>query len=89
MAVRVFRWLLNRSAWKPLADRGRFYLSGRVDSKAVNWATKEIVAFIKQEEKRGTFLGDQVQNDLRFQPLLKKEKNLLRRIRCLDPPSIH
>ena len=77
--------ILNRSAWKPLVDRGRFYSPGRVDSRAVNWATREIMAFIRQEEKRGAFVADQVRNDLSFQSLLKKEKNLLRRISCLDP----
>jgi len=80
--------ILRRSAWGPLVQRGQFYRPGRVDSRAINWATQEIMAFIRQEEKRGASLADQVRSDPNFQPLLEKEKNLLRRVMCADPPPI-
>ena len=71
---------LLRSAWGPLVERGRFYPPGRVDSGAVHWATQEIVAFVRQEERRGDSLAVQVQNDPSFQPILKNEPHLLQRI---------
>lgn len=77
--------ILQRSAWEPLVQYGRFYKPGRVDSGAVKWATREITAFIRQEEKDGAFLAAQVQHDPDFRLLFKKEKNLLRRIMCADP----
>lgn len=77
--------ILQRSAWAPLVHRGRFYPSGRVDQGAVNWATQEIMNFIRQEERRGVSLGAQVQNDPGFQPSLAAEPHLLRRIMCADP----
>ena len=76
---------LLRSAWGPLVERGRFYPSGRVDSGAVHWATQEIIAFIRQEERRGDSLADYVQNNADFQSILKKEPHLLQRIRCGSP----
>ncbi len=76
---------LQRSAWAPLVSRGRFYAAARVDGGAVNWATKQIEAFIHQEERRGVPLADQVENDPGFRPLLALELNLLRRIMCADP----
>ena len=76
---------LLRSAWGPLVERGRFYPPGRVDSGAVHWATQEIMAFIRQEERRGASLADQVQNDPRFQSFLEDEPHLLQRIMCGDP----
>ena len=78
---------LLRSAWGPLVERGRFYQPGRVDSGAVQWATRQIIAFIRQEEKRGGSLADQVQNDPRLQPFLEDEPHLLQRIMCGDPVS--
>jgi hypothetical protein len=83
--VRHDHLVLQRSAWRPLIDRGRVYPGGRVDDRAVSWATQEIVSFIGQEEKRGRSLAVQVQNDPGFQPLLSAEPNLLRRIMCADP----
>ena len=80
--------ILQRSAWGPLVQRGRFYSPGRVDGGAVDWATQEIVDFIRQEEIRGDSLAEQIQDDPYFQPLLKKEKNLLLRVMCADPPPI-
>ncbi len=80
--------ILQRSAWGPLVQRGQFYRPGRVDSRAINWATREIMAFIRQEEKRGASLADQIRSDPNFQLLLEKEKNLLRRVMCADPPPI-
>lgn len=77
--------ILQRSAWGPLVQRGRFYPPGRVDGGAVNWATQEIIAFIRQEEKRGVFLAIQVQNDPGCQSLLTNEPNLIRRVMCADP----
>ena len=76
---------LQRSAWAPLINRGRFYPAARVDSGAVNWAAKEIEAFIQQEERRGVLVAAQVENDPSFRPLLTAEPNLLRRIMCADP----
>lgn len=76
---------LLRSAWGPLVERGQFYPPGRVDSGAVHWATQEIIAFIRQEEKRGASLVDQVKNDPSLQPFLKYERYLLKRIMCEDP----
>ena len=76
---------LLRSAWRPLVERGRFYPPGRVDRRAVNWATQEIMTFIRQEERRGAFLADQVQNDPSFQSFLEEEPHLLQRIMCGDP----
>lgn len=80
--------ILRRSAWGPLVHRGRRYPSGRVDNATVAWATQEIAAFIRQEERRGVSLAEQIQNDPGFQPLLSAEPNLLRRIMCADPPPI-
>jgi hypothetical protein len=57
-----------------------------VDDDAVKWATQEIIAFIKQEEKRGLLLAEQVQNDPFNKPLLDKEPYLIYRIMCADPP---
>ena len=76
---------LIRSAWGALVERGRFYPPGRVDSGAVQWATQEIMAFIRQEERRGASLADQVQNDPIFQSFLEDEPHLLQRIMCGDP----
>ena len=76
---------LLRSAWAPLVERGRFYPPGRVDSGAVHWATQEIIAFIRQEEKRGASLVDQVKNDPSLQPFLEYERYLLKRITCEYP----
>ena len=76
---------LQRSAWAPLVNRGRFYQPARVDSGAVNWAAREIESFVQQEERRGVLLADQVENDPAFTPLLAAEPNLLRRIMCADP----
>jgi hypothetical protein len=76
---------LQRSAWAPLINRGRFYPPARVDSSAVDWAAKEIEAFIKQEERRGVSLAAQIENDPDFKPVMAEEPNLLRRIMCADP----
>ena len=76
---------LLRSAWGPLVERGRFYPPGRVDSGAVRWATQQIMAFIRQEERRGASLVDQVKNDPSLQPFLEYEPHLLKRIMCGDP----
>jgi len=59
-----------------------------VDAAAVAWATQEIIAFIRQEERREVSLAEQIQNDPGFQPWLASEPNLLRRIMGADPPSI-
>ena len=42
--------------------------------------SQEIMAFIRQEERRGASLADQVKNDPDFQPILEKEPHLLQRI---------
>jgi hypothetical protein len=76
---------LNRSAWGPLVQRGRFYPAGRVDGGAVSWTAREILAFIQQEERRGLSLATQVQSDPGLQHLLTTEPNLLRRVMCADP----
>ena len=76
---------LLRSAWGPLIKRGLFYPPGRVDSSAVRWATQQIIAFIRQEERRGASLADQVQNDLNLLTLLEDEPHLLQRVTCEDP----
>lgn len=78
----------QRSAWGPLLQRGRRYPPGRVDSAAVTWVTQEIIAFIRQEERRGLSLAEQIANDPGFRPLLADEPNLLRRVMCADPPPI-
>lgn len=77
---------LQRSTWEPFIQCGRFYPPGEVDGEAVNWATQEIVAFIRQEETRGPSLAIQIQNDPSFQGILKEEGNLLFRVMCADPP---
>lgn len=77
--------IMQKSAWGPLIQRGRFYPPGRVDGGAVTWAHKAITTFIEQEERRGVSLAIQVQNDPGFQPLLTAEPNLLRRVMCGDP----
>ena len=76
---------LLRSAWVPLVERGRFYPPGRVDSGAVHWAAQEIMAFVRQQERRGASLVAQVQDDPSFQSVLKDEPHLLQRITCGDP----
>lgn len=80
--------ILARSAWSPLMQRGSYYASGRLNRGAVKWAAEEILSFIGQEEKRGVSLGAQVKNDPLFEPWLKNEPNLLRRVMCADPPSV-
>jgi hypothetical protein len=80
--------ILDRPAWGGLGQRARFYPPGRVDGGAVNWATQEILAFIRQEERRGVALAAQVQIDPDFQPLLAAEPNLLRRVMGADPLPI-
>jgi hypothetical protein len=80
--------ILHRSAWGPIVNRGRYYPPGRVDAAAVAWATREIIAFIRQEERRGVSLAEQIQNDPGFRPWLAAEPNLLGRIMGADPPSI-
>src|SRR5260370_15745742 len=70
--------LLQRSAWWPLVHRVRRYPPGRVDSAAVTWATQEITAFIRQEERRGASLPEQIANDPAFQPCLSDDPTLLR-----------
>lgn len=80
--------VLQRSAWGPIIGRGRHYPPKRVDASAVMWATQEIIAFIRQEERRGVSLAEQIQNDPGLRPRLDAEPNLLRRIMCADPPSI-
>jgi hypothetical protein len=79
---------LQRSAWTPIIERGRFYPPGRVDRDAVTWATQEITAFIREKERRGQDLATQLEHDPRFQPLLDAEPNLLRRVMCADPLPI-
>ena len=79
---------LLRSAWGPLTSRARSYAPARVDAGAVDWATREIVNFIRQEATRGKALAEQVQNDPGFGQLLREGPNLLRRIMCADPPPI-
>lgn len=78
--------VLQRSVWATMLHRGSFYTSGRVDSAAVNWAYQQIVSFIRQEERRGLSLAEQVQNDPGFQPWLASEPNFLHRVMCADPP---
>jgi hypothetical protein len=80
--------VLHRSAWGPMMSRGTHYPPGRVDAAAVAWATREIVSFIQQEERRGSSLAEQIQIDPGFQPWLSAEPNLLRRIMGADPPSM-
>ncbi len=80
--------VLARSVWGPLLTRGRYYPAGRVDAGATAWATREIISFIQQEEKRGASLAEQMQTDPGFQPWLAAEPNLLRRVMGADPPSI-
>lgn len=80
--------VLQKSIWGSLVQRGKFYGPGEVDGEAVSWTTKEIVAFIQQEEIRGADLAVQIQNDPSFQYLLEKEKYLLSRVMCADPPPI-
>ena len=77
---------LLRSTWGPLVSRGRFYPPARLDGGSVDWATQQIISFVKQEEIRGASLADQVQHDPGFQTLLAAERNLLGRIMCADPP---
>jgi hypothetical protein len=79
---------LQRSAWAPLAERGRFYAPGRVDNAAIDWATQQITDFIRQKERRGLSLAAQIQNDPGCQQLLATEPNLLRRVMCADPLPI-
>jgi hypothetical protein len=79
---------LQRSAWGPLVQRGRFSPPARVDGGAIAWATEEIMTFMAQEEIRGDALAAQLQNDPLAQALLAAETNLLRRITCADPPAI-
>jgi len=59
-----------------------------MDGGAVDWATRQIVDFIRHEETRGADLAVQVQNDPGFAPLLAAEPNLLGRVMCADPPTI-
>lgn len=77
--------ILQRSAWGPQIQRGKFYSPGEVDDGAVNWATQEITDFIKQEEIRGSSLADQIEIDPSFRWLLDEEENLLSRVMCSDP----
>lgn len=79
---------LQRSAWGPLVERGRFYPSGRYDDGAVQWAVKEIVAFIEQEERRGLSLAEDLHNDPGAHSWLSAEPNLIRRVMCADPLPI-
>ena len=81
--------VLQKSVWGTLVQRGRFYLPGEVNGGAVNWTTREIVAFIKQEESRGVSVATQIRNDPSFKYLLQGEVNLLSRVMCADPPPMH
>ena len=78
--------MLRRSSWAPLIHRGRFYPPGIVDHGAVGWAVREIIAFIKQEEKRGAAIAEQVEYDRPFRTVYGDERHVLRRIMCADPP---
>ncbi|MEX0717590.1 MAG: toll/interleukin-1 receptor domain-containing protein [Planctomycetaceae bacterium] len=77
--------VLRRSAWAPHLHRGRFYPAGRVDDDAVEWTVGEIIEFIREKERRGVALAEQLQNDPGAQKLLTSEPNLLRRVMCADP----
>ena len=79
---------LRRSAWSPVIHRGRFYGPGRIDQGAVDWAVKEVVAFVKQEEVRGVEVAEQVERDRVFHAMFSAEPYVLSRIMCLDPPMI-
>jgi hypothetical protein len=88
MFVQKNHLTLARSAWGPLVQRAGFYTPARVDAGAVNWATDQIIEFIKQEEVRGAALAVQVQQDPGFTQLLANEPNLMRRIMYADPPPV-
>ncbi len=80
--------ILQRSAWGPLVERGRFYTPGRCDADAADWAVQEIAGFVLQEQNRGPRVAEQLQRDDEFRSMLNAEPNLLRRVMCIDPPPM-
>jgi hypothetical protein len=57
--------VLQRSAWRTLVERGRFYPNSRVDSSAAEWAVQEIATFVRRQERRGAALAHEAQRPQR------------------------
>jgi hypothetical protein len=77
---------LRRSAWGPFINRGRFYAGAGIRKRAVQWATRQIIEFVRQEETGGACLIEQLRSDPGFKLWASEEPNLRRRIMCADPP---
>ena len=80
--------VLPRSVWGAAIAAGTVLSPWTSGRRAKAWATREIISFIQQEERRGLSLAEQIQTDPGFQPWLAAEPNLLRRVMVADPPSI-
>lgn len=75
--------LLQRSAWRPMCDRGDFHPS--TDKDPVAWAFERICEFVRREEERGLDYARWLEQDPAFRSRLSARHGLIERISCRHP----
>lgn len=86
--VRPEKRTLQRSIWRPLIDKGRFFLrENRKTPDPVTWAVNVIDEFVRQEERWGIEIGTRMAGDSELQRFLTGEANLMDRVLAIAPLS--
>lgn len=79
--------LLPRTVWQAARDRGAFHdPAGGLDR--VSWATDEILAFLRREQRSVKQLATRVRTDSSFGESIATPPGLRRRVTKFDPQAI-
>ncbi len=78
---------LPRSVWQDLRDQGRFCPT-TIDVNPVEWATREILDFLRREEALAKQRETELRRDSKLRDELKQTPGLRERVARFEPPFL-